>query len=69
MRKWQIKKKSPIGQQLIHAYDSATQKWIQETAYGEPCFYATVEEARQKLANFKANSRNLKWMRLYEISG
>jgi hypothetical protein len=71
-RKWQIKRKSNIGQQLETVLDNESQKWIKETAYGEPNFELPIEEARQKLANLKAITRMpvpIKWIRLYEIGG
>lgn len=72
MKKWQIKRKSSIGQQLITVWDSKQNKFVKEIAYGEPNFIATTEEAKQKLNSLKSIQRipvPIKWIRLYECVG
>lgn len=70
LRKWQIRRMSSIGQQLVTAYDVKNEEWVKESAYGEPNFEATEEEAKQILAELKADARMpvpIKWIRLYRL--
>lgn len=62
-----IKRKSNIGQQLEEVYDKETGKWVKETAYFEPSFHVTPQEANKLLKQLKDSFRG-KWVRLYVTS-
>lgn len=66
---WQIRRKSAIGQQLEHCWNNEDQKWIKYEHYSSGVFSATRENARKILSDLKANDRNSKWIRLYEMVG
>ena len=65
---YQIKHKSPIGNQVMKAYDIETDMFVKETAYAEPNFKATHTEARRLLNKLKGRMRK-GWVRLYVVEG
>ena len=66
---WQIRRKSAAGQQLEHCWCNDEKKWIKYDHYSSGVFSATRENARKILSDLKANDRNSKWIRLYEMVG
>lgn len=57
MRTYQIKHKSAIGQQVIKAWDEKKNMFVKETAYAEPNFKATEDEAFKLLVKLKNRMR------------
>jgi hypothetical protein len=64
---WQIRRKSAIGQQLEYCWNNEEKKWIKYEHYSSGVFSETRENARKILSNLKADDRNSKWIRLYEM--
>ena len=65
---YQIKHKSAIGQQVIKAFDVKKNMFVKETAYAEPNFKATREEAKTLLNKLKERMRRGK-VSLFVVEG
>jgi hypothetical protein len=69
MKKYQIRKQVSIGQQLIYCWDVEQKKWVKYEHYSSAVFLETPENARKITADLKADGRNFKYIRLYEVIG
>ena len=66
---WQIRMKSPIGQQIEYCFDVDSNSKIRYDEYSAGQFEATRKEALEKLKYVKERFCKMKWINLYEIVG
>ncbi len=64
-KKWLIKKKSAIGQQIETVWDK--DRFVEQKHYSHGEFSATRIEANRLLEELKSRGRMYKWIRLYEV--
>lgn len=69
MKKFIIRYRSSIGQQLEGVFDTVTGKCRQQLDFSDGEFKATIDEADIQLARAKRSIRGAKWVRLYEVFG